>query len=121
MINQTRRLLLSSLGGALIALASGFAFVNSEQAWPPVIGFVISSISLASIPGYILCALLTDNIHDANLLLAGVLNFLLYGSLLLWALSAEPKKAHTPNKKLGTGQFFTEAAGCKFRGEDSPK
>jgi hypothetical protein len=92
MIFQTRHLLLASLGGALIAAASGIAYINSELAVSPIIGFVISTISLASIPGYILCALLTNNIHDANLLLAGVMNFVLYGSLLLWLLSLRSRR-----------------------------
>jgi hypothetical protein len=89
---QARHLLLSSLVGALIAAASSIAYVNSERTLPSIIGIVISTVSLAFIPGYILCALLTNNIHDANVLLAAVMNFVLYSGLLLWILSLRSRR-----------------------------
>ena len=82
-----RRLLLAVLIGAVIATASVIAFSNSEREMPPTISIVVSTISLAVFPGYILIAYISNNIHDANLTLAGVLNFILYGSLSLWLLS----------------------------------
>jgi hypothetical protein len=96
---QARHVLQSSLAGTLIAVAGSIAYVNSERALPSIIGIVISTISLAFIPGYILCALLTNNIHDANVLFAAAINFLLYSGLLLWLLSMRTRrKRSTPIK-----------------------
>jgi hypothetical protein len=82
-----RQLLLSLLVGAVIAAASVIAFSNSEREMPSSASIVVSTISLAAIPGYILSALISNNIHDANLILAGVMNFILYSSLSLWLLA----------------------------------
>jgi hypothetical protein len=83
---RTRGLLLSLLVGAGIAVASVVAFSNSEQEMPFSASAVVSTISLAALPGYILSAYVSNNIHDANLILAGVMNFILYSSLLLLLL-----------------------------------
>jgi hypothetical protein len=48
---------------------------------PVIANIAVSTISLAALPGYILSAYLSNNIHDANLILAGIINFFLYGSL----------------------------------------
>jgi hypothetical protein len=54
---------------------------------PAIANIAVSTIALAVFPGYILCAYISNNIHDANLILAGVINFFLYGSLTLWLLT----------------------------------
>jgi hypothetical protein len=84
---SVRRLLLSLLIGALIATASVIAFSNSEQGLPLWASIIVSTISLAVFPGYILSAYISNNIHNANPILAGTLNFLLYSSLSLGLLS----------------------------------
>jgi hypothetical protein len=81
---QTRDMLLSMLIGAVLSCASAVAYSNSGQNVPFVAQIVISAIALPVIPGYVLSAYISNNIHDANLFLAGVINFLLYGSLSLW-------------------------------------
>lgn len=83
---RARLVLLSLLIGAVIAAASIIAYSNSEREMPPSASFVVSTISLAAMPGYILSALILNNIHDANLILAGVINLILYSSLALWLL-----------------------------------
>jgi hypothetical protein len=84
---QVHRLLLAMLAGAVISGASAVAYVNSERQMPVVANITVSTISLAVLPGYILSAYISNNIHDANLILAAVINFLLYGSLSLWLLT----------------------------------
>ncbi len=84
---QTHPLLLAILAGALISGASSVAYMNSGRDMPVIINFAVSTISLAVFPGYILSAYISNNIHDANLILAGFINFSLYGSLSLWLLT----------------------------------
>jgi hypothetical protein len=75
------------LAGAVISGASAVAYVNSERQMPVIANIAVSTISLAVFPGYILSAYISNNIHDANLILAGIINFLLYGSLSLGLLT----------------------------------
>jgi high-affinity Fe2+/Pb2+ permease len=84
---RARPLLLSILTGAVIAVASAVAYSNSGQQMPVVANIAVSTISLAVFPGYILSAYISNNIHDANLILAGFINFILYGGLSLWLLT----------------------------------
>lgn len=90
---RVRRLPLSLLVGAGIAVASVVAFSNSEQEMPFLASIVVSTISLAVLPVYILSAYISSNIHDANLILAGVMNFILYSSLLLLLLSWRDRRS----------------------------
>jgi hypothetical protein len=83
----THRLLMAMLVGAVISGASAVAYINSERQMPVIANIAVSTISLAVFPGYILSAYISNNIHGANLILAGVINFLLYGSLSLWLLT----------------------------------
>ena len=89
---RARLVLLSLLIGAVIAAASVIAYSNYEREMPPSASFVVSTISWAVMPGYILSALILNNIHDANLVLAGVINLILYSSLALWLLSWRRKR-----------------------------
>ena len=82
--SQTHRLLMAMLVGAVLSGASATAYVNSERQMPVLANIAVSIISLAVFPGYILSAYISNNIHDANLILAGSINFILYSSLSLW-------------------------------------
>lgn len=82
--SQTHRLLLAMLAEAV---ASAAAYVNSERQMPFLANIAVSTISLAVFPGYILSAHISNNIHDANLILAGFVNFILYGGVSLWLLT----------------------------------
>jgi hypothetical protein len=82
--SQTHRLLLAMLAGAVISGASAVAYINSERQMPVLANIAVSTVSLAVLPGYILSASISNNIHNANLVLAGIINFLLYSSLSLW-------------------------------------
>ena len=84
---QVQRLLLAVLLGAVLSGASAVAYVNSERDMPAIANVAVSTIALAVFPGYILSAYISNNIHDANLILAGVINFFLYGGLTLWLLT----------------------------------
>jgi hypothetical protein len=84
---RARRVLLSLLIGAVIAAGSVIAYSNSERDMPSFASIIVSTISLLALPGYILSALISGNIHDANLILAGVMNLILYSGLSLWLLS----------------------------------
>lgn len=84
---HTRRLLLATLAGAVISGTSAVAYVNSEREMPVIANIAVSTISLAVFPGYVLSAYISNNIHNANLILAGVINFILYSSLSLCLLS----------------------------------
>lgn len=59
---------------------------------PVVANIIVATASLAGLPGYILTAYITNNIHNANLILAGVINFFLYGGLTLWLLTWRRRK-----------------------------
>ncbi len=90
--SQTHRLLLAMFTGAMVSGASAAAYVNSERQMPALANIAVSTISLAVFPGYILSAYISNNIHDANLILAGFINFILYGSLSLWLLTWRNRK-----------------------------
>jgi hypothetical protein len=81
-----RQLLLSLLVGALIAAASSIAYVNSGQEMPFVANIAVSMIALAVFPGYILSAYLTNNIHDASLIIAAFINCALYSAVCLYLM-----------------------------------
>jgi hypothetical protein len=80
---QSRLLILSILIGAVISGAGVIAFINSGRDLSFVANIVVSTISLAALPGYILTALITGNIHDANLVLAAFINCILYSAVTL--------------------------------------
>ncbi len=80
------------LAGAIVSIASSIAYINSERQMPTIANFAVSTLSLAVFPGYTLSAYISNNVHDANLILAGVINFLIYGSLSLWLLSWRSRK-----------------------------
>ena len=80
------------LSGAMISGASVISYVNSGRNMPLVANIAVSAISLAVFPGYILSAYLSNNIHDANLILAGIINLLLYSGLSLWLISRRSRK-----------------------------
>jgi high-affinity Fe2+/Pb2+ permease len=84
---QARLLLLATLTGAVISIVSAVAYPHSGQEMPVVANIIVATASLAVLPGYILSAYISNNIHDANLILAGVINFLLYSGLTLWLLT----------------------------------
>lgn len=60
---------------------------------PMIPKIAVSSISLAVIPGYILIAFISGNIHDANLLFAGAVNFIIYSSFVLWLVIRRNRKS----------------------------
>jgi hypothetical protein len=80
------------LVGTVASGASAAAYVNSERTMPVVANIAVSTISLPVFPGYILSAYISNNIHDANLILAGFINFILYGGLSLWLLTWRNRK-----------------------------
>jgi hypothetical protein len=88
---QARRLLLATLAGAAVSGASTIAYVNSEQQVHVLANIAIGTIAMFIFPGYLVSAYIT-NIHDANLILAGVVNFILYGGLSLWLLTWRSKR-----------------------------
>jgi hypothetical protein len=89
---DARQLLLSVLVGAVISVASVIAYTNSERDMPFLANFVISTVSLAAIPGYILSAYISGNIHNANLIIAGTINFIIYSGLVLWLINRRSRK-----------------------------
>jgi len=91
---QWRLLLPSILVGALISVASAIAFINSARELPFIANIVVSTISLAALPGYILTALITGNIHDANLVLAALINCVLYSTVTLRLMIRKNRKRH---------------------------
>src|ERR1700722_149737 len=80
-------LLIAILAGAVISGASVIAYINSGQEMPIAANIVVSMFALAAMPGYIVSAYITNNVHAANLILAGSINFILYAGLSLWLLS----------------------------------
>ena len=84
---QTRDVLPAVLVGAVLSVASAIAYSNSGQSVSSATQIIISAIALPIVPGYVLSAYISGNIHDANLILAGVINFILYGGLTLWLLT----------------------------------
>jgi hypothetical protein len=84
---QTHQLLLSMLIGIFVSGASVIAYINSEREMPFAANLVVSTVSLAVFPGYIVTATLSNNIHNANLLIAGAINFVLYSGLSLWLIT----------------------------------
>jgi carbon starvation protein CstA len=95
-----RLLLLSLVVGAVIAVVSVIAFSNSEQELPFAVSIVVSTISLAALPGYILSAYVSNNVHDANLILAGAMNFILYSGLLLLLLSWRSRRRADRRRRI---------------------
>src|SRR5580704_6587638 len=86
-IFQPRPLIQATFAGALISVVSAVAYPHSGQEMPIVANIIVATASLAVLPGYILSAYISNNIHNANLILAGVINFFLYGGLSLWLLT----------------------------------
>lgn len=84
---QVRQMLLSVFVGAVRSCTSTIAYSNSGQNIPFMANTIVSAIALPVIPGYVLSAYILNNIHDANLILAGAINFFLYGGLSLWLIS----------------------------------
>ncbi len=89
---RSRQVLPAILAGAAISLSSAIAYANSGEEMPAIAGAGVGMIAVAVFPGYIVSAYITNNIHDANLILAGFINFILYGSLSLWLLSWRSRK-----------------------------
>ena len=85
-------LLIAILAGAVISGASVIAYINSGQEMPIAANIVVSMFALAAMPGYIVSAYITNNVHAANLILAGGINFILYGGLSLWLLSRRRRR-----------------------------
>jgi hypothetical protein len=83
---RIRQMFIAIFVGAAIACASAIAYSNSEQNIPFVPNMVVSAIALPVVPGYVLSAYIFHNIHDANLIFAGTINFFLYGGLSLWLM-----------------------------------
>ena len=98
---QANRLLLAMLIGAVISGASAVAYVNSEREMPAIANVAVSTIALAVFPGYMLSAYISNNIHDANLILAGFINFILYGSLSLWLLTWRSRRKSAARPRVG--------------------
>jgi hypothetical protein len=90
---QVRQLLLSTVVGAMISSASTIAFMNSERKMWMIANIAVSTVSLAVIPGYILSAYFSGNIHNANLILAGAVNFIIYSSLVLLLIVRRSRKS----------------------------
>jgi hypothetical protein len=89
---EARQLLLSVVVGAVISCASVIAYINSERDMPFLANIVISTVSLLAIPGYTLSAYISGNIHNANLILAGTINFILYSGLVLCLIIRRSRK-----------------------------
>ena len=109
---QARPLLLAILTGAVIAVASAVAYSNSGQQMPVVANIAVSTISLAVFPGYILSAYISNNIHDANLILAGFINFILYGGLSLWLLTWRDRRRSVSQSLLTSPQAVPSGRPC---------
>jgi hypothetical protein len=91
---KMRQVLPSILMGAVASCASAIAYSNSAREMPLVANVTVSTICLPVIPGYILSAYISNNFHDANLILAGNINFGIYSSLLLWLTTRRRRKQH---------------------------
>lgn len=107
---QVHRMLLAMLTGAVLSGASAVAYVNSEQDMPAIANIAVSTISLAAFPGYILSAYASNNIHNANLILAGIINFLLYGGLTLWLLTWRSRRKLVARPELAAQAVPSGAA-----------
>jgi hypothetical protein len=89
---QTRQLLLALLVSALIAGASASAYINSELEMPFAAYTVVSTLTLFVFPGYILSAYISNNIHNANLILAAFINWVLYSAVILGLVVRKNRK-----------------------------
>jgi uncharacterized membrane protein YfcA len=87
--------------GALLAGSSVAAYINSERELPQVSRIAVGLIALPVIPGYILSAYISGNIHDAGLILATLLNFILYGLLTMWFLTRRSRRLSARESKDG--------------------
>jgi hypothetical protein len=97
---QTKQMLLSVCIGAVLSCASAIAYSNSGQQKTFLANVVISAIALPVIPGYISSAYILHNIHNANLVLAGAINFILYTGLSLWFLARRNRKRLIPQSNI---------------------
>jgi hypothetical protein len=99
---RTRQLLLSLLVGALIAGASVIAYINSEREMPYAAYIAVSILALFVFPGYILSAYISNNAHDANLILAALINWDLYGAVILWVVVRKKPQRKRQSRSLKT-------------------
>jgi amino acid transporter len=89
---QTRQLLWSLLVGGLIAGASVIAYINSERDVPFAATIALSILTAFVFPGYTLSAYISNNIHNANLILAALINWVLYSAIILWVVVRKSRK-----------------------------
>jgi hypothetical protein len=76
----------------LIAGASVIAYINSERDVPFAAAIALSILTAFVFPGYILGAYISNNIHNANLILAALINWVLYSAIILWVVVRKSRK-----------------------------
>ena len=89
-----RRLVLKSL--AIVALIAGttmLPYMIPERPMVPVyVSVPLAAISLVSMPGVMLSMALTGSTHDPKLLLAWIINTVLYGAACYWVAILRRRK-----------------------------
>lgn len=82
------RLMISSISiGVAITIISAIPYNVPDQRLPSYVADILEVISIAFMPGHILSAFCSNSAHNPNLILAVVINSVLYGTLAVWLLS----------------------------------
>jgi hypothetical protein len=88
-----RELLWPLAVGALVAGVTLIPYLVPERSEiPAYVSVPLAAVSLISMPGVMLSMVLTGSTHDPKLLLAGVINAVLYWSVFYWIATRRRRK-----------------------------